>query len=66
MVLVEDFLQLPPVIQKSMLMNPSKRSYKSFNRWLWETFQLRELVENIRQSSDTSFPQLLNRVSEGQ
>ena len=33
---------------------------------MWETFQLDELVENVRQSSDPDFTQLLNRVQEGQ
>ena len=64
--LVGDFLQLPPVNQKSLFMKPSKGSYKSFNGWLWEKFQLHELVEIVRQSSDPDFAQLLNRVQEGQ
>ena len=63
---VEDFLQLPPVDQKGMFMKPSKGSYRSFNGWLWEKFQLHELVEIVRQSSDPDFAQLLNRVREGQ
>ena len=33
---------------------------------LWEKFQLHELFEIIRQSSDPDFVQLLNRVGEGQ
>ena len=33
---------------------------------MWEKFQLRELVEIVRQSSDPGFAQLLNRVREGQ
>ena len=47
-------------------MKPSKGSYRSFNGWLWEKFQLHELVEIVRQSSDPDFAQLLNRVREGQ
>ena len=47
-------------------MKPSKKSYRSFNGWLWEKFQLHELVEIVRQSSDPDFAQLLNRVREGQ
>ena len=33
---------------------------------LWEKFQLHELFEIIRQSSDPDLVQLLNRVGEGQ
>ena len=47
-------------------MKPSKGSYRSFNGWLWEKFQLHELVETVQQSSDPDFAQLLNRVREGQ
>ena len=64
--LVGDFLQLLPVNQKSVFMKPSKGSYKSFNGWLREKFQLHELVEIVWQSSDPDFAQLLNRVREGQ
>ena len=66
LLLVGDFLQLPPVNQKSVFMKPSKGSYKSFNGWLREKFQLHELVEIVWQSSDPDFAQLLNRVREGQ
>ena len=62
---VGDFLQLPPVIQKGVFMKPSKGLYKSFNGWLWEEFQLHELLEIVRQISDPDFAQLLNRVREG-
>ena len=34
------FLQFPPVNQKYVFMKPSKRSYRSLNRWLWEMLQL--------------------------
>ena len=60
------FLQLPPVNQKGVFMKPSKGSYRSFSGWLWEKFQLHELVEIVRQSSDPDFVQLLNRLQEGQ
>ena len=66
LLLVGDFLQLPPANQKIMFMKPGKGSHKSFNGWLWEKFQLRELVEIFQQSSDSNFAQLLNRVQEGQ
>ena len=45
LLLVGDFLQQPPVNQTSVFMKPSKGSYKSFNGWLCEKFQLYELVE---------------------
>ena len=59
LLVVGDFLQLPPVNQKVVFMKPSKRSYRSFNGWLWEKFQLLELVEIVRQSSDPDFAQYL-------
>ena len=63
---VIDFLQLSPVNEKGVFKKPSKGSYRSFNGWLWEKFQLHELVEIVQQSSDPDFAQLLNRVREGQ
>ena len=66
LLLVGDLLQLPPFNQKSVFMKPSKGSYKSFNGWLRETFQLHELVEIVQQSSDPDFAHLLQRVREGQ
>ena len=65
-VITQNILRLPPVTQKSVFMRPSKGSYRSFNEWLWEKFQLHALVEIVRQSSDPDFAQLLNRVREGQ
>ena len=59
-------MQLSPVNQKSVFMKPNKGSYKSFNGWLREKFQLHELVEIVRQSSDPDFAHLLHRVREGQ
>ena len=64
--LLVGFLQLPPVNQKGVFVIPSKRSYSSFNGWVWEKFQLHELFKIVRQSSDPDFAQLLNRVREGQ
>ena len=64
--IMQNILRLPPVTQKSVFMRPSKGSYRSFNEWLWEKFQLHELVEIVRHSSDPDFAQLLNRVREGQ
>ena len=66
LLVVGDFLQLPPVKQKGVFMKPSKGSDRSFNRWLWEKFQLHELVEIVQQSSDPDSAQLLNRVQESQ
>ena len=47
LLVVGDFLQLPPLNQESVFMKPSKGSYRSFNGWLWEKFQLHELVEIV-------------------
>ena len=57
LLVVGDFLQLPHVNQKGVFMKPSKGSYRSFNGWLWEKFQLHELVEIVWQSSDADFAQ---------
>ena len=62
LLVVGDILQLPPVNQKGVFMKPSKGSYRSFNGWLWEKFQLHELVDIVRQSSDPDFAQLVNRI----
>ena len=40
LLVVRDFLQLPPVNQKGAFMKPSKGSYRSFRGWFWEKFQL--------------------------
>ena len=61
LLVVGDFSQLPPVNQKGVFMRPSKGSYRSFNEWLWEKFQLHELVEIVCQSSDPDFCSI-NRV----
>ena len=38
LLVVADFVQLPPVSQKGVFMKPSKGSYRSFNRWFWKKF----------------------------
>ena len=40
LLLVGDALEIPPLNQKGVFMKPSKRLYKSFDGWLWETWQL--------------------------
>ena len=62
LLVIGDFLQLPPVNQKGVFMKPSKRVYRSFNGWFCKKFQLHEWFEIIWQSSDPDFAQLLNRV----
>ena len=66
LLLVEDLLQRPPINQKSVFIKPTKRSYKSFNRWLWEKFQQHKLVEIVRLSSHPGFALLLSRLREVQ
>ena len=48
LLVVGDFLQLPPVNQEGVFMKLNKGSYRSFNGWLWEKFQLYELVEIVQ------------------
>ena len=55
-----------PVNQESLFMKPRKGLYRSFSEWLWERFQLHELVEIVWQGSDQDFAQLLNMVRERQ
>ena len=38
LLVVGDFLQLPPDNQKGVFMRPNKGSYGSFSGWLWEKF----------------------------
>ena len=66
LLLVGDFYNFHLFNQKGVFMKPSKGSYRSFSGWLWKKFQLHELVEIVRQSCDSDFAQLLNRVREGQ
>ena len=62
LLVIGDFLQLPPVNQKGVFMKPSKGVYRSFNGWFCKKFQLHERFEIVWQSSDPDFAQLLNRV----
>ena len=64
LLVVGDFLQLPPANQKVVFMKPSKESYKSFSGCLLEKLQLHELAEIVQQSSDPDFGLLLDRVRE--
>ena len=66
LLVVGDFFQLPPINQKNVFVKPTEGSYRSFNGWLWEKFQLHELVEIVQQNSDPDFAQLLNRIRVGQ
>ena len=40
LLLVGDVLEIPPLNQKGVFMKPIKRLYKSFDGWLWKTWQL--------------------------
>ena len=60
LLVVADFLQLPPVNQKVVFMKTSKGSYRSFSGWGMR------LVEIVPQSSIPDFSQLLNIVQEVQ
>ena len=67
LLVIGDFLQLPPVKQLGVFMHTRKGTYKAFNGSLWqELFKLHELVEIVRQSSDPEFAQMLNRIREGE
>ena len=67
LLVIGDFLQLPPVKQLGVFMHARKGTYKAFNGSLWqELFKLHELVEIVRQSSDPEFAQMLNRIREGE
>ena len=59
LLVVGDFVQLPPVNQKGVFMKPSKGSYSSFSGWLLENFELDELVEIVFQSSDLNVALLI-------
>ena len=61
LLVVGDFLQLPPVNQKGVFMKPIKGSYKSFNGWLLEPDKCAGWDCSAEQWS-----RLLNRVREGQ
>ena len=67
LLVIGDFLQLPPVKQLGVFIHTRKGTYKAFNGSLWqELFKLHELVEIVRQSSDPEFAQMLNRIREGE
>ena len=59
LLVVGDFLQIQLVNQKVVFMKPCKWSYRSFNWWLWENFQLHGLVEIVRWSIDPDFAHYL-------
>ena len=62
-----DFLQLPPVMDKSVFQPPNNVGYVSIPKNLWtKHFMLHELIEVLRQSSDPDFAEILNRVREGE
>ena len=61
-----NFLPPPSGNQKGLFLKPSKGSYRSFSQWLWEKFQLHQLVEIVQQNSDPDFAQLPTRVQEDQ
>ena len=63
---IGDFLQLPPVQQQAIFMKAKKGTYKALQGGLWQKlFELHELVEIVRQSSDPEFAEMLNRIREG-
>ena len=63
---IGDFLQLPPVQQQAIFMKAKKGTYKALQGGLWQKlFELHELVEIVRQSSDPEFSEMLNRLREG-
>ncbi|XP_066926766.1 uncharacterized protein [Clytia hemisphaerica] len=57
LLLIGDFFQLPPIKQNSI--------YKTKLDYAWEEFKLYELDEIVRQSGDSEFAALLNRLREG-
>jgi hypothetical protein len=57
---IGDFYQLKPV-KAQYCFNPTSDS----GRTLWSQFELYELTENVRQSGDPVWSELLNRIREG-
>ena len=55
---VGDFFQLPPGNQRYIIKDMSPTD-------AWYNFEMKELTEIVRQSSDPSFAELLNRLREG-
>ena len=63
---IGDFLQLPPVKQQGLFMKAKTGTYAALHGCLWQDlFQVHELVEIVRQSSDPEFDEMLNRIREG-
>ena len=61
-----DLMQLPPVKQQAIFMNPHKGCYEALHGSLWqELFKLHELVDIVRQISDPTFASILSRIREG-
>ena len=58
LLLVGDFYQLPPGNNHYIIRNMSPTD-------AWYNFEMKELTEIVRQSSDPSFAALLNRLREG-
>ena len=62
-----DFLQLPPVMDRSVFQEVRNIGYKSLTGNLWlNHFLIYELKEVVRQSGDPEFAEILNRVREGE
>ena len=63
---VGDFLQLPPVKQKSIFKEYEARSYAALGMHLWKDFfKLHSLTTIVRQVEDTQLAELLSRVRVG-
>jgi ATP-dependent DNA helicase PIF1 len=58
LLVVGDFFQLPPGNNQYIIRNMSPTD-------AWYNFEMKELTEIVRQSSDPSFAELLNRLREG-
>ena len=65
LMVIGDLLQLPPVKQPGIFMNVRKGTYEAFHESLWKKFELHELTEIVRQSSDPEFAKMLSRIREG-
>ena len=66
LMLIGDLLQLPPVKQSGIFKKANPGTYAALCPSLWhDLFELHELVEIVRQSSDPEFAEMLNRIREG-